>query len=142
MTYLIEYEIIVDDIFYNTRPEIDEFKYSRSKNQMIELNIFNLKKQDLPVGVPVLKYKNGLYYRPNNCGYTNSLLEAGLYNRDEAIKYCFDGESNGSCGVYAMPLSMAIEQGFWSKKKIKEHLERLNVIEKFAAVDDYKTIIF
>lgn len=30
--------------------------------------------------------KHGLYYRPNSCGYTGNLFEAGLYTPEEAKK--------------------------------------------------------
>lgn len=39
--------------------------------------------------------KNGLYWRPNSCGYTSSRVEAGLYTEQEAKEAC--DHPNSSC---------------------------------------------
>ena len=36
-------------------------------------------------------FKNGLYYRPNSCGYTPYIYQAGIYEKKDAIdsaRYC------------------------------------------------------
>ena len=35
--------------------------------------------------MPYYLIKNGMYYRDKACGYTSSLLEAGLFDKAEAI---------------------------------------------------------
>lgn len=113
-------------------------------------NVQDIKIEHIPEGMPCLKWKRGLYYRPKNSGYTNSLLEAGFYPREEAISYCFstrDGEPtpvNGSCGVFAMPLWMAIEQNYMTTSKVAAIRERLREIEKYLTPenDAVETTIF
>jgi hypothetical protein len=47
----------------------------------------------------------GLYWRPDRCGYTNSLLEAGLYTKEEAERTARNGR-----GDEPVPLKSAIEK--------------------------------
>lgn len=49
--------------------------------------------------------KNGYYYRPNSCGYTSNLLEAGLYDKAEAM----ESQDMSSGEVKAIPLSDKID---------------------------------
>lgn len=106
-------------------------------------NVQDCKPEHFPEGVPALKWKRGLYYRPNNCGYTSDLLWAGLYSREDVMKYCFDSNGkNGSCEVYGMPLWMAIEQNYFSKKKISEIKKRVEILEQYIETEDYDTVIF
>jgi hypothetical protein len=121
--------------------EIMRYKDGRKKN------VQDIMPDDIPDGMMCLKWKRGLYYRPKNSGYTDNLLYAGFYTREDAIKYCFYGDEqgvtkNGSCGVYAMPLWMAIRQNYYSHEKIKEIRERLNQLEPHVEEDTYDTIIF
>lgn len=96
-----------------------------------------LKREDFPEGEWVLKSKRGMWYAPDNCGYTSSVFEAGLFEREEALNYCFysrDGaeESNGSCGVYAVPLRDAL-RGYRRagvQARIGRITEMLNYLEE------------
>lgn len=88
---------------------------------------------DFPPGEPVLKWKNGSWYRPNNCGYTDRITEAGLYTREEAIKYCFetrDGKlyQNGSCNVYAVPIRMAVASSGYTTHDIQNKISQLKAL--------------
>ena len=96
-------------------------------------NYWELKpnEEDFPPGEPVLKVKRGLWYRPDNCGYTDRVIEAGLYQREEALRYCFDGEQNGKWDVCAVPIRMAIRQSYYSRQMVNEQRERLNIIEQY-----------
>lgn len=105
-------------------------------------NVQDLVKSDFPIGVPVLKWKYGLYYRPNNSGYTNNILDAGFYEREEALKYCFEGEKNGSCGVYAMSLEMAINQNYLSTDKLNDWLKKIEILRPLTTVKNYNTVNF
>ena len=105
---------------------------------------WDLKKKDFPKGEPVLKMKRGIWYRPENNGYTQSLLEAGLYRREEALEYCFDSKGkNGHCGVCAVPLREALKHNYYSHERIKRYKGRLDLLLKYVEKkEEYDTVIF
>lgn len=104
---------------------------------------YNLKPSDFKRGVPAMKMKRGSVYCPNNRGYTDNILQAGLYDGEEAVKDCFDSTGyNGHCGVFAITLEMAMEQHFISKQRIKEYRERLDLFESLLPPDNYETTVF
>jgi len=71
------------------------------------MNARDLKPEDFPPGELCLLEKRGLYWRPNSCGYTSSLYEAGLYEREDALRKGFrGGEING--GIHGEPTTLAI----------------------------------
>jgi 16S rRNA U516 pseudouridylate synthase RsuA-like enzyme len=63
----------------------------------------------------IKKYGDG-YWRPKSCGYTNSVLEAGLYTEAEAAQFQ-DKKSDHS---YAVP----VDEGL--KTQIRQAVDRLN----------------
>ncbi len=67
---------------------------------------------------------------------------AGLYDREEALNYCFDGENNGYCDVYAVPIRKALDEGFFGPKRIAEFRKRLALFKKYVSDDDVATVIF
>ena len=99
---------------------------------------WKLKPEDFPEGEPVLKMKRSAWYRDNNRGYCYdfNLTEAGLYDRDEAIRYCFYEEAgefrNGHCDVIAVPIRQALENYYWTKEAIDRKIERLKELRKWA----------
>lgn len=112
---------------------------------MKTLNAWELKPNeiDFPLGEPVLKQKRGLFYRPNNNGYTNELIEAGLYEREEAINYCFDQNGkNGYCDVLAIPIRVAIERNNYCRDRIAKQRAQLDIIEKYVTEDKIPTVVF
>jgi hypothetical protein len=56
------------------------------------------------------------YWRPKSCGYTNSILEAGVYTEDEARQF-MDDKSNHS-------YSIRIDDSL--KTQIRQAVDRLN----------------
>lgn len=98
---------------------------------------------DFPLGEPVVKQKKGLFYRPNNRGYTDRLIEAGLYEREEALKYCFDQNGkNGDCGVIAIPIRLAVKQSNYSREKIANQRQQLNILEKYVTEEKIDVVVF
>ena len=92
-------------------------------------NFYQLKPEDFPIGEPVVKEKNGSWYRANNSGYTGDLSNIGLYDRDNAIKYCFDDKvKNGCYGVIAVPIRLAIKNCGYKSIDIKRKIETLQAI--------------
>lgn len=87
---------------------------------------FELVPEDFPEGEPVLKMKHGLWYRDNNSGYTDCITKAGLYDREEALKYCFNEKGqNGRYDVLAVPVRAALRgytTGYFAEQmqKIKD----------------------
>ena len=98
---------------------------------------------NLPEGEPILKWKQGMFYRPRNSGYTNHVMDAGFYTREECIKYCFDSDgNNGKSDVYAMPLSLAMEQNYISAAKIVEYQSKLEKMTFTKPPLTYDTMVF
>lgn len=94
---------------------------------------FKLKPSDFPLGEPVLKMKVGYWYRPNNCGYTDRIYDAGFYERDEAIKYCFNSDGkNGKCDVLAVPIREALRNSGLRKSRIAEIRRNLDLLERYS----------
>lgn len=101
---------------------------------------FDIRFEDLPEGEPVLKFKSGMWYRPNSYGYTNNPIEAGLYTKEEAA-HCFDKKGdNGNCGVYAIPIRKALDEAPVTKNKIKYLRSVMDVFEKYAG--EFETKFF
>jgi ribosomal protein L2 len=82
-----EYDLVLFENSETIRHKISDILYKRSKNNEINEILNN----------DIIKYcyilKGGYYYRNNSCGYTESLLEAGIYEKNDAIKHascCFD----------------------------------------------------
>ena len=96
------------------------------------MNYWELKPKDFPPGEPVLKMKRGSWYKKDNCGYCYDYdyARAGFYERDEAIRYCFDGDKNGVCDVLAVPIRLAM-QGY-TKQEIQEMIDNLKVFQQYA----------
>lgn len=69
--------------------------------------------------MPYVLIKDGYFYRHNSCGYTDSIYEAELYDKDHALEY-----SKAHSDVSAKPAG-----DFTSLMKVTEHLERLNAIK-------------
>lgn len=110
---------------------------------MASNNMWDLKKEDFPVGVPVFKVKHDLFYKPNNCGYTNNILEAGLYEREEGLDYCFGkGDKNGRWEVCAMPIWMAVNQKYISKEKLKRWSDMIAFLSEHTDVESFNTVTF
>ena len=106
-------------------------------------NVQDLTPADFPPGVPAFKWKRGLFYRSNNSGYTDRLIEAGIYTREDVIGDCFDSDGvNGSCDVYGMNMEMALRQNFYNKDKIYLLRHQLDILEKYATEFAEETIIF
>lgn len=97
-------------------------------------NWYDLKPQDFPENEPVLKMKRGLWYRPRNSGYTDDIMKAGFYEREDSIKYCFNDikTKNGQNNVLAVPIRVALKHHFMDKRRVKEYREKLDIIEKYA----------
>lgn len=72
------------------------------------------------VDMPYVLIKDGYFYRHNSCGYTDSIYEAELYDKDHALKYIKAHDD-----VSAKPAD-----DFTNIIKIGEHLDRLNAINK------------
>ena len=70
--------------------------------------------------MPYVLMKDGYFYRHNSCGYTDSIYEAELYDKDHALKYIKAHDD-----VSAKPAD-----DFTSLIKVKSHLERLNSIHE------------
>lgn len=70
--------------------------------------------------MPYVLIKDGYFYRHNSCGYTYSIYEAELYDKNHALKYIKAHDD-----VSAKPAS-----DFTNLIKIKAHLERLNSIHE------------
>lgn len=103
------------------------------------MNYKDLKKKDFPEGEPVLKWKRGLWYRANNCGYTDRVTEAGLYEREEALRYCFTGEKNGSCEVLAVPVRVALDG--YTTADLKDKLKTLQTLIEYVPESDKKGMV-
>lgn len=87
---------------------------------------FDLKRRDFPKNEPVLKMKRGLWYRPNDCGYTDNILEAGFYEREDGLDYCFDSNGkNGKYGVLAVPIREAIRNRGLKREDLAEKIENI-----------------
>lgn len=63
--------------------------------------------------------KNGSYYRPNCCGYTEFQLFAGVYTKEEAIK-----EVSHCSDLFAIPINTE-EHNTYLQKQISEIQSRL-----------------
>ena len=108
-------------------------------------NYWDLKPEDFPMGEPVLKMKNGYWYRPDNNGYTDDIMKAGLYEREKALANCFHGKDrreNGNCEVLAVPIRLAIKEHCMSRKRIQEYRERLDELEKYVTDEILDYVIF
>jgi hypothetical protein len=46
---------------------------------------------------PWVKRKRGYFYRPDNCGYTSDILQAGHYPKEEAKAYCAESGGEVTC---------------------------------------------
>jgi hypothetical protein len=108
----------------------------------VKRNVQDLKPSDFPDGVPAFKWKRGLFYRPNNCGYTDRLIDAGLYTKEDVIQDCFNGDKNGHCDVYGMTMEMALRQGNYDKDKIQRYRDQLDIFEKYVSDEKIETVIF
>lgn len=98
---------------------------------------------DFPLGEPVVKIKRGLFYRPNNSGYTDRLIEAGLYDREGALKYCFDENGkNGRYDVVAVPIRLAMKQANYCRDRIAKQRVQLDELEKYVEEDKIETVVF
>jgi hypothetical protein len=98
-------------------------------------NWWELTPEDFPPGEPVLKQKRGLWYRDDNSGYTDRVTEAGLYEREAAIRYCFKADGkNGHCDVIAVPVRLAL--GGYTVKELEAKREKIEKLIPFAIVSD------
>lgn len=71
---------------------------------------------------PWVKRKRGLFYRPDNCGYTGNVIEAGHYPKEEALAYC-----EGSFGeVTCAPLAAYREDLVRAAEAAKAALEKFD----------------
>lgn len=68
---------------------------------------------------PYVIRKHGMFYRPNSRGYTYSIFEAGLYEKEDALK-----EAKMCDEITVMPVS----QWFDSDKELKNHLDQAEAI--------------
>lgn len=74
--------------------------------------------------------KRGLYYRPDGKGYTESIIEAGLYSLTEAIE-----RVNGSDGVTMKSVDQMLHEIDAQRENMREKLALLDKFERHALVD-------
>ncbi len=104
---------------------------------------YDLKPSDFKKGVPALKMKRGAFYAPENTGYTNNIMQAGIYDGEEVRNYCFDSNGeNGKNDVFGITIEMAMEQNFISQDRINKYRKRLELFEEFVTSDKYDTVRF
>lgn len=90
--------------------------------------MFELKRSDLREGELYLKIKHGLYYRPNNSGYTSVILFAGWYTKDE-VSECFDENGkNGNYNIFCQKLED--EASYYTEERIEELKEKLEILKE------------
>lgn len=63
--------------------------------------------------------KHGMFYRPNKSGYTQSVLEAGLYDKDDAL-----GHAKMCEELQTIPVS----DWFESDKELEAYLKQATAI--------------
>ena len=89
---------------------IEDIKY---ENVKIERN----KKLDDILNDTNVKYcyikKRGLYYRPDNCGYTEYKISAGIYSKEDAV-----GSGRGCHDLIIVPIDIQEHN-----KVLQEHIE-------------------
>lgn len=106
-------------------------------------NWYELKPEDFPPGEPVLKMKRGLWYRDNNSGYSEDFSTAGLYDREEALQYCFDDNGkNGYCDVIAVPIRLAIQRDGFTQESFRRRIKNLQAIMQFAEDKPCQVAVF
>lgn len=75
------------DILIERKPEFDLYLYNDSYKSKFYID--RMKKIDSFMNDTSIEYfyimKNGYYYRPGSCGYTESITRAGVYNKKKAI---------------------------------------------------------
>jgi hypothetical protein len=108
-------------------------------------NYWQMTPDDFPEGEPALKQKGGLWYRPNNNGYTDRVTEAGLYTREEVIKDCFHEEegkvTNGYCNVLGVPVRYDLS-GYTTTNLISK-IENIKKLMPYAEVSEKdKMVVF
>jgi len=89
------------------------------------------KKSDFPEGEPVLIWRvpRGAYWCENRSGYSDSVLNAGLYTREEAFEICFDSTGlNGAHENFAVPLREALSRTKWSREALRLLQQRINIL--------------
>lgn len=96
------------------------------------------KRSDFPKGEPCFKMKRGYLWRFNDCGYTNDVSEAQLYDREEALNYSFGpkGRKNGArwgrdTPTYAIPVRAHLKSLGITYEEIEKKIETLRNLQKY-----------
>lgn len=74
-----------------------------------------------------LLMKRGLYYRPDAHGYTDSVFEAGLYSRADALERC-----EKSDGVTMKRITDLLPEIDGERTQMRARLDELDQLERFA----------
>ena len=76
--------------------------------------------------------EHGAWWRPNSCGYTCKVEEAGLFGYDEAKSICFPPSFRGIASDWPPPEIMVAEWGEELINLTKEHFQ----VNRREAYDD------
>lgn len=67
--------------------------------------------------------EHNAWWRPNSCGYTDLIEQAGLYSYDEAKSICFPPHFRGTASDWPPPEIMVAEWGDDLINMTKEHFQ-------------------
>ncbi len=83
-----------------------------------------------PKNLYVYSNEHQAFWRPNSCGYTTDILQAGLYTKEEADEICLDLRSHkeGNLSPEVARLESELSASDREKVEIKRDAERYRVI--------------